>query len=65
MTINETYTTIFDYFKYVVKILMGGVDEWFDQLDEKRVSLDNYGQYGLNTPAHGRGSSRSTLSSKY
>jgi hypothetical protein len=25
-------------FKYVVKILMGAVDDWFDTLDERRVS---------------------------
>ncbi len=24
--------------KYVVKVLMGAVDEWFDTLDERRVS---------------------------
>ncbi|CAF1386621.1 unnamed protein product [Adineta ricciae] len=48
----------FSFGDYVVKIMMGGVDEWFDQLDEKRVSLDNYGRYGLNTPTQGRGSSQ-------
>jgi len=24
--------------KYVVKVLMGAVDDWFDTLDERRVS---------------------------
>ena len=24
--------------KYVVKVLMGGIDDWFDTLDERRVS---------------------------
>ncbi len=31
-------------FKYVVKILMGGVDSWFDDLDEKKVTTDGYGR---------------------
>ncbi|UJR20797.1 hypothetical protein I4U23_023910 [Adineta vaga] len=35
----------FSFGDYVVKILMGGVDQWFDQLDEKKVSLDNYEQF--------------------
>jgi hypothetical protein len=35
---------IYAIFKYVVKILMGGVDSWFDQLDETRVSTDEYGR---------------------
>lgn len=28
------------YIKYIVKIIMGGIDPWFDDLDEKKVSLD-------------------------
>ncbi len=23
---------------------MGGIDDWFDQLDEKKLSTDEYGQ---------------------
>ncbi len=30
--------------KYVVKILMGGVDSWFDDLDERKVTTDGYGR---------------------
>ena len=52
-------------FKYVVKIMMGGVDEWFDQLDEKKVSLHNYGRYGLNTPTQVAGSRQYTSTSEY
>jgi hypothetical protein len=29
----------FSYGDYVVKILMGSIDQWFDQLDEKKVKL--------------------------
>ncbi len=35
---------LFIFVKYVVKILMGGVDSWFDDLDEKKVMTDNYGR---------------------
>ena len=38
-------------FQYVVKILMGGVDSWFDDLDEKKVQTDGYGRA---QPANGR-----------
>ena len=31
----------FSYGDYVVKILMGSVDPWFDQLDEKKVKLSS------------------------
>lgn len=31
----------FSYGDYVVKILMGSIDPWFDQLDEKKVKLSN------------------------
>jgi hypothetical protein len=31
----------FSYGDYVVKILMGSIDRWFDQLDEKKVKLSN------------------------
>ncbi|CAF4803353.1 unnamed protein product [Rotaria socialis] len=31
----------FSFGDYVVKILLGGVDSWFDRLDEEKVSLDN------------------------
>ncbi|CAF3790997.1 unnamed protein product [Rotaria sp. Silwood1] len=34
----------FSYGDYVVKILMGGIDSWFDDLDEKKVSTDEYGR---------------------
>ncbi|CAF2584669.1 unnamed protein product [Rotaria sp. Silwood2] len=34
----------FSFGDYVVKILMGGVDSWFDDLDEKKVTIDGYGQ---------------------
>lgn len=40
-------------FKYVVKILMGGVDSWFDDLDEKKVRTDDYGRAN-NGPKHKR-----------
>ena len=30
--------------QYVVKILMGGVDSWFDDLDERKVTTDDYGR---------------------
>ena len=33
----------FSYGDYVVKILMGSVDPWFDQLDEKKVKLSPLG----------------------
>ncbi|CAF4036771.1 unnamed protein product [Rotaria sp. Silwood1] len=33
----------FSYGDYVVKILMGGIDSWFDEWDEKKVSIDEYG----------------------
>ncbi|CAF3533918.1 unnamed protein product [Rotaria sp. Silwood1] len=31
----------FSFGDYVVKILMGGIDSWFDLLDEKKVSLNS------------------------
>ncbi|CAF1383256.1 unnamed protein product [Rotaria sp. Silwood1] len=34
----------FSFGDYVVKILMGGVDSWFDDLDEKKVMTDGYGR---------------------
>ncbi|CAF3903639.1 unnamed protein product [Rotaria sp. Silwood1] len=34
----------FSFGDYVVKILMGGVDSWFDDLDEKKVSTNGYGR---------------------
>ncbi|CAF3867368.1 unnamed protein product [Rotaria sp. Silwood2] len=33
----------FSYGDYVVKILMGSLDQWFDQLDEKKVKLSSMG----------------------
>ena len=33
----------FSYGDYVVKILMGSIDKWFDQLDERKVKLTNVG----------------------
>jgi hypothetical protein len=33
----------FSYGDYVVKILMGSIDKWFDQLDEKKVRLNYVG----------------------
>ncbi|CAF4130320.1 unnamed protein product [Rotaria sp. Silwood2] len=32
----------FSYGDYVVKILMGGIDPWFDLLDERKISTDEY-----------------------
>jgi len=32
----------FSYGDYIVKILMGPIDEWFDNLDERPVSLDDH-----------------------
>ncbi|CAF4382814.1 unnamed protein product, partial [Rotaria sordida] len=34
----------FSFGDYVVKILMGGIDSWFDLLDEKKVLTDEYGR---------------------
>ncbi|CAF2757024.1 unnamed protein product [Rotaria sp. Silwood2] len=34
----------FSYGDYVVKILMGGIDPWFDALDEKQITTDEYGR---------------------
>ena len=31
-------TIIILFLKYVVKVLMGAVDDWFDTLDERRVN---------------------------
>lgn len=31
----------FSYGDYVVKLLMGSIDQWFDQLDEKKVQVNN------------------------
>jgi len=31
----------FSYGDYVVKILMGSIDQWFDQLDEKKINLNS------------------------
>jgi hypothetical protein len=43
--IQLIYLSSFGFFiKYVVKILMGGVDSWFDNLDEKKVGTDGYGR---------------------
>ncbi|CAF0790949.1 unnamed protein product [Adineta ricciae] len=36
----------FSYGDYVVKILMGSIDPWFDQLDEKKVKLNRSSQHG-------------------
>jgi len=33
----------FSYGDYVVKILMGSIDQWFDQLDEKKIELTHIG----------------------
>ncbi|CAF4240417.1 unnamed protein product, partial [Rotaria sordida] len=33
----------FSFGDCVVKILMGGVDSWFDDLDERKVTNDGYG----------------------
>ncbi|CAF2522406.1 unnamed protein product [Rotaria sp. Silwood2] len=34
----------FSFGDYVVKILMGGIDSWFDDLDERKVTTDGYGR---------------------
>ncbi|CAF1226567.1 unnamed protein product [Rotaria sordida] len=34
----------FSFGDYIVKILMGGIDQWFDDLDERKVSLDGLGR---------------------
>ncbi|CAF3539421.1 unnamed protein product [Rotaria sp. Silwood1] len=34
----------FSFGDYIVKILMGGIDKWFDDLDERKVSLDGFGR---------------------
>ncbi len=34
---NEKLLFIF-FYQYVVKVLMGAVDDWFDTLDERRVT---------------------------
>jgi len=39
----------FSFGDYVVKILMGGVDSWFDDLDEKKVTTDSYGRPSSGT----------------
>ncbi|CAF4072132.1 unnamed protein product [Adineta steineri] len=40
----------FGFGDYIVKILMGGVDSWFDDLDEKKVTINNQRQ--SNTAAY-------------
>ena len=39
-----------------MKILMGGVDSWFDDLDERKVATDGYGRptndYGRKRKKH-------------
>ncbi|CAM4754940.1 unnamed protein product [Rotaria magnacalcarata] len=39
----------FSFGDYVVKILMGGVDSWFDDLDEKKATTDGYGRTPRDT----------------
>ncbi|CAF3587554.1 unnamed protein product, partial [Adineta steineri] len=39
----------FSFGDYIVKILMGGVDSWFDDLDEKKVELKNNGRSNAAT----------------
>jgi len=39
----------FSFGDYVVKILMGGVDSWFDDLDERKVTTDGYGRPSQNS----------------
>jgi len=46
----------FSFGDYVVKILMGGVDSWFDDLDERKVTTDGYGR-----PTQGSGRKRKKL----
>jgi hypothetical protein len=50
--LNEFFFLLI-FIKYVVKILMGGVDSWFDDLDERKVTTDGYGR-----PTEGSGRKR-------
>ncbi|CAF3035943.1 unnamed protein product [Rotaria sp. Silwood2] len=34
----------FSFGDYIVKILLGGIDKWFDDLDERKVSLNGFGR---------------------
>ncbi|CAF1320800.1 unnamed protein product [Adineta ricciae] len=45
----------FGFGDYVVKILMGGIDSFFDQLDEKKVTLNSPQQWNseIYNPFHG------------
>lgn len=40
--LKNSMNSINSLFQYIVKILMGPIDEWFDNLDEKPVSLDDH-----------------------
>ena len=45
-----------------MKILMGGVDSWFDELDEKKVSMNDEKQSGVaNTFSYRYGNSSRLL----
>ena len=48
----------FSFGDYVVKILMGSVDPWFDQLDEKRVNLTGINPEQMRPIAHQQNASR-------
>jgi hypothetical protein len=66
-TFFQVYTLIsflFLFLKYVVKILMGGVDSWFDQLDEVKVSMDGYGPSEKTTGSY-NGDYKPTTGSYY
>ncbi|CAF3487620.1 unnamed protein product [Rotaria socialis] len=48
----------FSYGDYVVKILMGSVDQWFDQLDEKKVKLNSNAEKQQQSLSRGQMSAR-------
>ena len=47
----------FSYGDYVVKVLVGSVDQWFDNLDEKKVKLKSSASLPTSPNALGRVSS--------
>jgi hypothetical protein len=51
----------FSYGDYVVKSLMGSIDRWFDQLDEKKVKLTTRNSIGTQQQEQQQSSSRQPL----
>ncbi|CAF3630852.1 unnamed protein product [Adineta steineri] len=49
----------FGFGDYIVKILMGGIDSWIDNLDEKKVTVDNQTQSNRMTYNFSEGASPS------